>query len=242
MAKVKCHSNPSVSCNECRLSTLCLPISLHVDEVTKLDSIIKRGRPLQKGNYLYRANDKFRSVYAVRSGSFKTFTLSSAGEEQITGFYLPGEILGLDGINEDLYLNSAMALETSSICEIPFDHMEQISRDIPALQRRFFRLMSKEITSDQQLFSLLSRKSALARIASFLLSISSRNQQRQLSATVFQLSMSRSEMANYLGLTIETTSRVFSKLQKDSLIHVVSRKNIELLDVDRIREYALSTD
>jgi CRP/FNR family transcriptional regulator len=217
-----------------------LPISLHADEVNKLDAIVAQGRPLQRGHYLYRANDVFKSVFAVRSGSFKTFSLSPSGEEQVTGFYLPGEILGLDGISDDLHRNSAIALETSSICEIPFNKMESIAREIPALQRRFFKLMSKEITNDQQLFTLLSRKSAMAKIASFLLGVSSRHQQRHLSATSFQLSMSRSEIANYLGLTLETTSRVFTKLQKDGLIDVVARKNIDLKNMEILRETALS--
>ncbi len=239
MTKVKCLNNPTVSCSDCRLGALCLPITLHADEVDKLDSIIKRGRPLQKGHYLYRANDEFKSVYAVRSGSFKTFSLSSSGVEQVTGFYLPGEILGLDGIADDLHKNSAISLETSSICEIPFARMESISRDIPALQRRFFKLMSKEITDDQQLFTLLSRKSAPAKVSSFLLSVSNRNHLRQLSATSFELGMSRSEIANYLGLTIETTSRVFSQLKRDGIVGITARKGIEILDVHHLKKIAL---
>ncbi|PCK07844.1 MAG: Crp/Fnr family transcriptional regulator [Alteromonadaceae bacterium] len=234
---VTCHSNPNVSCADCRLNTLCLPISLHIEEIDILDSIVKRGRPLQRSNYLFRANDEFKSVYAVRSGSFKTYTLSASGEEQITGFYLPGEILGMDGLNNDFHSNSAVALETSAICEIPFTRMEEISLTIPALQRRFFQLMSKEIAGDQQLLSLISRNTADERIASFLLSISARNHQRQLSPTSFNLSMSRTELANYLGLTIETTSRVFSRLNKKGLIKV-DKKQIEIIDMDNLRKSA----
>lgn len=233
----KCHTNPQVSCGDCRLNSICLPISLQLDDIDKLDSIVKRGRPLQKGHYIYRSNDEFRSVYAVRSGAMKTFTLNEQGVEQITGFYLPGEILGLDGIGDDVYTNSAMALETSAVCEIPFGQMEDLSLTIPSLQRRFFKIMSREITDDQKLISLLSKCSAEERVASFLLSISTRHQNRQLSGKSFHLPMSRTDMANYLGLTIETTSREISKLNKKEIIKL-NRNEVDIVDFETLREIA----
>lgn len=233
----KCHHNPLVSCGDCRLNAICLPISLHIDDIDKLNDIIQRGRPLQKGEYLYRSGDAFQSVYAVRSGSIKALNITNDGQEQVTGFYLPGEVLGMDGIAQNRYSNSAIALETSAVCEIPFSQLEGLSLKLPTLQRHFFQLMSKEITSDQQLITLLSKNSADERIASLLLSISTRNHHRHLSATSFQLPMSRSDIGNYLGLTIETVSRVLGRLQKSELIRV-DKKDIQILDMDGLKRVA----
>lgn len=235
--KKKCHTNPLISCGDCRLSTICLPISLQVDDLDKLDNIIQRGRPLQKGEYLYRSGDAFQSVYAVRSGAMKAVSITNDGQEQVTGFYLPGEVLGMDGIGHNRYVNSAIALETSAVCEIPFSQLEDLSLQLPTLQRHFFQLMSKEITSDQQLITLLSKNSADERIASLLLSISTRNHHRHLSPTSFQLPMSRADMGNYLGLTIETVSRVLGRLQKSELIRV-DKKEIEILDIVSLKKVA----
>lgn len=234
---VKCHSNPQISCGDCRLSTICLPISLHIDDIDKLDEIIQRGRPLQKGDYLYRSNDEFHSVYAVRSGTLKAINITDDGQEQVTGFYLPGEIIGMDGIGNNHYTNSAIALETSAVCEIPFSRMEDLSLQIPSLQRHFFQLMSREITADQQLITLLSKNSAEERVASLLLSISSRNNRRQLSAVSFRLPMSRADIGNYLGLTVETVSRVLGRFQKQNFLSV-DKKEIEITDMDALRKLA----
>ncbi|MEC8428871.1 MAG: fumarate/nitrate reduction transcriptional regulator Fnr [Pseudomonadota bacterium] len=232
-----CHHNPQVSCGDCRLSGICLPISLHVEEVEKLDDIIQRGKPLQKGEYLYRAGEEFQSVYAVRSGCVKTVSITNDGQEQVTGFYLPGEILGMDGLANDNHTNSATALETSAVCEIPFSRLEELSLKVPSLQRHFFQLMSKEITADQDLIIQLSKNSAEERIAALLLSISTRNYHRQLSATSFRLPMSRSDMGNYLGLTIETVSRVLGRFQKNDLLKV-DKKEITILDMDALKQVA----
>lgn len=236
-----CIHHSAANCGDCRLSSICLPISLHLDDVAKLDDIVRRGRPLQKGAFVYRSHDAFNAVYAVRSGTIKTFTINEQGIEQVTGFYFPGEIFGMDGIGNNRYKGSAVALETSAVCEIPFDAMEDLSLKLPSLQRRFFQLMSKEITGEQQLASLLSTNTSEERIAAFLLSISSRNHRRQLSATTFHLSISRTELASYLGLTLETASRIFSRLQKDGVIKV-DKKEITILNMDKLRETAHSAE
>lgn len=229
-----CAHDKKVSCGNCRLNTICLPISLHIDDIDRLNHIIQRGKPLQKGDYLYRANDPFDSVYAIRSGAVKAMTLSDSGEEQVTGFYLPGEVVGMDGIADSRYTNSVVALETASVCEIPFNRMEELSLQIPNLQRHFFQLMSREITQDQQIITLLSKSSAEERVAALLLSISSRNSRRQLSANAFRLPMSRTDIGNYLGLTIETVSRIFTRLQKQDVI-VVDKKEILIKNMDQLR-------
>src|SRR5690606_14009925 len=177
----RCHSTPSVSCSQCRLASICMPISLHVDDMDKVDSIIQRGRPLQKGDYLFRAQDEFHAVYAVRAGTVKTLTTTTDGREQITGCYLPGEIFGLDGVATCIHTNSAIALEASAICEIPFERLDSLGAQIPDLHRHMFRLMGREIGVEHQLITLLSKSNAEERVATLLLSISERNGRRNLS-------------------------------------------------------------
>ena len=232
-----CPHAKSVNCGDCRMNALCLPIALESSEIDRLNQIVERGRPLHKGDHIYHAGDTFRSIYAVRSGAIKGFTVNNDGVEQVTGFYLPGEIFGMDGIGHPNHLNSAVALETSAICEIPFSRMEELSSKIPSLQRHFFTLMSREITNDQQLITLLSRNSAEERVATLLTSISARNARRQLSGTRFRLPMSRADIGNYLGLTVETVSRVFSRFQKQQLL-AVDKKEIEVLNPDQLKAMA----
>jgi CRP/FNR family transcriptional regulator, anaerobic regulatory protein len=207
--------------------------------MSALDSIVERGKPLQKGQYAFRENQSFNSIFAVRSGALKVFSSTSDGREQITGFYFPGEILGLDGINNNRYESSAKALETSAICEIPFDRLGDLSAQVPSLQMQFFKLMSREISSDQQLITLLSKHTADERLATFLLSISARNARRGLSAMRFRLPMSRLDIGNYLGLTVETVSRSIGRLQKQQII-AVSTKDIHIFDLTALETVAHS--
>lgn len=230
----RCHTNPEVNCADCRLAAICLPISLQIEDISRLDDIIQRGRPVHRGDHIYRAGEKFKSVYALRSGAIKTVKITEDGQEQVTGFYLPGEIVGMDGLASNNHSNSAIALETSAICEIPFTRLEELSTKLPSLQRRFFQLMSKEITQDQHLITLLSKNSAEERIAALLLSISGRNHHRGLSASDFFLPMSRSDIGNFLGLTIETVSRVFSRLHKQGVIQL-DKKHVIIADIDTLK-------
>jgi CRP/FNR family transcriptional regulator len=165
----------------------------------------------------------FTSVYAVRAGCLKTYRVTEEGEEQIMGFHLPGEVFGFGGIGSGAYRNSAVALDSSAVCEIPYDRLEDLGHQLPALQRHFVTLMSREITEDQDLLVLLSKKTAEQRLASFLLALSSRLRRRGLSGTEFRLPMSRSEIGNYLGLVIETVSRVLGRFQRDGILQVDGR-------------------
>ncbi len=237
----RCPHDYHISCNNCRLNTICLPIALDLHEVEQLDRIIQRSRPLQKGEHLYRQDQEFCSVFAVRSGSVKAYSITDNGQEQVTGFYFPGEILGMDGIAKNKYASSARALETSSICEIPFDKLGELSHRIRSLQRHFFQLMSMEIAEDQQLLTLLSKNTADQRVAALLLSISARNKRRKLSALTFRLPMSRTDIGNYLGLTVETVSRVLSRLQKNGVL-AVDNKEISILDAAALHATADGTD
>jgi CRP/FNR family transcriptional regulator len=232
-----CPHDYQPNCNNCRLGSICLPFSLETKEVDELDRIIQRSKPLQKGQHLYRESDPFQSVFAVRSGTLKAYRTTDDGREQVTGFYFPGEILGMDGISSNTHASSAKALETAAVCEIPFSSLEKLSSGMPQLQRHFFQLMSREITEDQQLITLLSKSSADERVAAMLLSVSSRNSRRKLSATQFRLSMSRVDIGNYLGLTVETVSRVFSRMQKLAILRV-ENKEIEVLDLEALRRMA----
>ena len=232
-----CTHDKRVSCGNCRLNAICLPISLHIDEIDHLNNIVQRGKPLQKDEYLYRANDAFNSVYAIRSGAMKSINISETGEEQITGFNLPGEIVCMDGLANKVYTNTVIALETASEREIPFNRLEDLSLKIPSLQHYFFQLMSREITQEQQVIRLLGKSDAEARIASLLLSISARHGRRNLATHQFILPMSRTDIANFLGLTIETVSRIFTRLQKNNII-IVDKKEITILDMNRLRTTA----
>ncbi len=218
-----------VSCNDCSLSAVCLPLAVDVGELDQLDNIILRGRMLKRGEHLYRAADPFESVYAVRSGAMKTFVLSEDGDEQVTGFYLPGEIIGMDGISTARHVSSAKALESTSVCEIPFHRLEELSSRIPSLQHHFFSLMSREIQADRELHMLLGKKSAEDRVAALLLSISARHQRRGLRADIFNLPMSRYDISNYLGLAVETVSRIFTRFQQSGLIAQQGRE-VSILD------------
>lgn len=235
--EANCPHNGAVSCGDCRMNALCLPIALESDEIDRLNEIVERGRPLHRGDYIYHAGDQFKSIYAVRSGAIKGFTVNNDGVEQVTGFYLPGEIFGMDGIGHPNHINSAISLETSAICEIPFARMEELSIQIPSLQRHFFTLMSREITNDQQLITMLSKNSAEERVATLLTSISVRNARRHLSGIRFRLPMSRADIGNYLGLTVETVSRVFSRFQKQQVL-AVDKKEIEILDLEQLKSMA----
>jgi len=222
------------ACQSCNLHDLCLPLGLDIGDIDKLDNIIKRSRPLQKGEHLFNSGDDFTSIFAVRSGSIKTFSESEEGDEQITGLYLPGELLGLDAIHENAHPCSAIALETTSLCEIPFSTLEALSTEIPELHHQLFRIMSKEISNDQSLLMLMAQKSAEEKLAAFLVNLSSRLKQRNFSETEFNLSMSRKDIGNYLGLTIETISRTFSRFQSEGLLST-QRKYVNIHKLDALK-------
>jgi len=222
-----------VSCGDCSLAELCLPRGMKREDLEELEKIIKRVRPLQRGEYLYHSGDKFQQIYAVRSGAIKAYKTTEDGNEQILGFYLPGELLGLDAIDKSEHVCSTVALETSSFCAIPFSRLEELCHKLTGLQHQMYRLMSRELTNENESMLLLGRKSAEEKIATFLINLSSRLHSLGYSATEFRLPMSRQEIGNYLGLTVETVSRIFSRLQKELLISI-DRKLIKINDLDAL--------
>lgn len=226
-------------CDSCSLHPLCLPMGLSNNDLDKLEKLIRRGRPIQKGEHLFRQGEPFNAVYAVRTGTLKTYTLTNEGEEQITGFHLASELIGLSNFESPIYSSSAKALETTNVCEIPFDRLDELSGDIPELRRQLLRTMGKEIRNDQQMMLLLSKKSAEERIASFLLNLAARFKRRGFSDKTFRLSMSRADMANYLGLAVETVSRVFTRFQKQELIDITGNaKEIAIVNQQSLWDLA----
>ena len=234
---IKLHSFRETTCQSCSLRTLCLPLSLDFQDIDLLNAIVSHGRPLKKGEYLFRQGDKFTSLYALRSGCVKTFSVTSEGEEQITGFYLPSELIGLSGIDTQIYPVSAAAIETTTICEVPYKDFERLTAEIPDLNRQLIHSLSKEIREDLQTMLLLSQKNAEERVANFLLDLSSRIQRRGYAADFIYLAMSRNEIANYLGLAVETISRVFSRLNKLGSIAVNGRA-VEIADYKLLEKSA----
>ncbi|MBU2884703.1 fumarate/nitrate reduction transcriptional regulator Fnr [Gilvimarinus agarilyticus] len=228
------HSAAYTHCSDCRLNSICLPLSLEFSDIDKLDSIVERGKPLQKGDAIYRQGDSFKALFAIRSGAIKTFSTNTDGEQHITGLYLPGEVVGLDGPADNQHVNSAIALQTTSVCAIPYQRLEALSRQVPGLQRNLLQLLSREINADQKQRNLLGRTSAEVRVASLLLSISARLARHNLSAVAFTLPMSRSDMANFLGLTLETVSRVFGRLQKLKILST-NRKDLVINDLEQLQ-------
>jgi CRP/FNR family transcriptional regulator len=223
------HKKYVVSCRACTLNALCVPHSLTENEIDIVDAAVKRSKPIQRNRAVFEAGDKFISLFAVRSGAIKTFSVEQNGDEHVIGFYLPGEMFGMDAINSGQHISSAKALETTAVCEIPFNRLEELSSQISNLQHHMYRLLSKEISEDQRLHWLLSKKTAEERIGNFLLDLSNRYQQRHLSPTAFRLPMARTDIGNYLGLAVETVSRIFTRLQKSQILRVEG-KEVEILD------------
>ena len=227
-------ANIKAACSSCTLQELCLPVGLSPADIDKLDRIISSRHTTRRGSSLYRMGDPFRNLYAVRTGAFKTIDLSEDGSEKITGFYLSGEILGLDAISTDRQNFSAVALEDSEVCVLPFEHLEELLREIPTLQHHFHKIMSRDIMRDQGLMLLLAGMKADARLSSFLIGLSQRFANLGYSAMRFRLRMTREEIGSYLGLTLETVSRLFSRFSAQGLIRI-DRREIEILDFTALR-------
>ncbi|GHF90864.1 fumarate/nitrate reduction transcriptional regulator Fnr [Thalassotalea marina] len=237
MYKSQCNTQQHIHCQNCSISELCLPFSLNEQELETLDQIIDRKRPIHKGEQIFQDGESMKALYAIRSGTFKTFTVNENGEEQITGFHLPGDLLGFDAIASSEHPSFAKALETSMVCEIPYNTLDSLSNEMPKLKKQILRMMSSEIKTDQEMLTLLNRKNAEQRLATFLATLSKRYQERGLSSTEFRLSMTRGDIGNYIGLTVETISRLLNRFHKNDLIKVEG-KLITILDLEKLRECA----
>jgi CRP/FNR family transcriptional regulator len=216
------------SCRQCSLSELCLPRGLTDEELTDLEKVVDQQSPIDKHQYLYRNGDKFKSFYAVKSGAMKSVFTSVDGEEQIVGFHLPGELLGLDGLNTKRHTCDCIVLERSSVCELPSIRMEELCRRYSSLHRAMHSIIGKTISEDQSMLLLLARRSAEERLASFLVSLSQRSLLRGVSGSEFDMPMSMRDIANYLGLAPETLSRLVKKFDKTGVARIDKRRAIIL--------------
>jgi CRP/FNR family transcriptional regulator len=221
--------NTAVSCSKCCLRCVCLPRGLDAEAMDDMDQLTRLKRKIGRGSTLYRTGDGFDALYAVRSGAFKSVGISRNGLEKVTGLHLPGEVMGLEAINTRKHRYDAIALEDSEVCVIQFSQLTHLALRLPELQAQLLRIVSGDISRDQGLMLLLGSLDAEQRVVAFLLSLSKRYQNLGYSSTRFSLRMTREEIGSYLGLTLETVSRVMSRLHREGAIKAQQRE-IELRD------------
>ena len=224
-----------VACSSCNLRELCLPLGLSKAEVERLDTLVANRTSVPRGETLYRSGDPFRSLFAVRTGFFKTRVAAEDGRDQVTGFQMAGELLGFDGIGSEFHTCDSVALEDSQVCVIPFHQLESLSREFSELQRQLHKVMSREIVREHGVMLLLGSMRAEERVAAFLLNLTQRLQARGFSSTALVLRMTREEIGSYLGLKLETVSRAFSKFQEDGVLDVKQRQ-VRVLNEAALRQ------
>ena len=224
-------ASANVACSNCNLRELCLPVGLSASDLERLDGLVAMRHKVRRGDALFRSGDPFEAVYAVRAGFFKTCASTEDGRDQVTGFMMAGDLMGLDGIGHDRHRCDAVALEDSQVCVIPYAELENLSREFSDLQRQFHRIMSREIVRDQGVMLLLGGMRAEERLAAFLLNLTQRLQARGFSPSALVLRMTREDIGTYLGMKVETVSRCFSRFQADGVLEVQARQI-------RIRDHA----
>ena len=240
MKALDSQATPRTGCGNCSMHALCLPMGLERAEVEKLDKVIGKRRRIKRDEPLYKRGEPFRNLYAIRFGHVKTYHVNAAGDAQITGFHMAGDLLGMDAISGAHHCD-AVALEDSEVCEIPFARLEELFGEIPALLRHFHRTMSQEIMREQNVMLLLGNMRAEQRFAVFLVNLASRYAMRGYASTSMQLRMSREEIGNYLGLTIESISRLLSRFKSQGLVQV-DKRDITLLDLAKLKSLAAGPD
>jgi CRP/FNR family transcriptional regulator, anaerobic regulatory protein len=223
-----------LACSNCNLRELCLPIGLSSDELAKVEQLVATQRKIHRGDALFRAGDRFESLYALRVGFLKSTVMSSDGREQVTGFHMAGELIGLDGIGAQIHHCDAVALEDSDVCVIPYERLDEVSAAVPVLQSHFHKVMSREIVREHGVMLLLGSMLAEERLATFLLNLSQRFEARGYSRSEFVLRMTRAEIGSFLGLKLETVSRTLSRLAQDGLIEV-NQKHLRIVDQGGLR-------
>jgi CRP/FNR family transcriptional regulator len=223
-----------VACSNCNLRELCMPMGLNAEELIRVDELVTTRRMIKRGSPLFHNGEKFTSLYAIRTGFFKTCVTTEDGRDQVTGFQMAGEIIGLDGIVNDQHTCDAIALEDAEVCVMPFDRIEEISREVNALQHHVHRIMSREIVREHGVMLLLGSMRAEERLAAFLLNLVQRLQARGFSQSELILRMTREEIGSYLGMKLETVSRTFSKFADDGVIEVKQR-HVQIRDAEALK-------
>ena len=222
-----------IACSACSLRELCLPAGLSEDEMARIDDLIAARRKVKRKTPLFRTGEPFHALYAIRTGVFKTCVTAADGRDQVTGFQMAGEIVGLDGIVSDHHTCDAVALEDAEVCVLPFDRIAELSREVGVLQHHLHRIMSREIVREHGVMLLLGTMRAEERVAAFLLNLLQRLQARGFSGSELVLRMSRQEIGNYLGLTLETVSRTFTRLAEDGLLEV-NYRCVRIVDLAKL--------
>jgi CRP/FNR family transcriptional regulator len=223
-----------VACSNCHLRELCMPVGLNEAEARRIDELVAHRRSIKRGSTLFRNGEAFTSLFAVRTGFFKTSLTTEDGRDQVTGFQMAGEIIGLDGIVNEHHTCDAIALEDAEVCVMPFDRIEEISREVGALQKHVHRIMSREIVREHGVMLLLGTMRAEERLAAFLLNLVQRLQARGFSRTELILRMTREEIGSYLGMKLETVSRTFSRFADEGIIKVKQR-HIHIQDAEALK-------
>lgn len=225
------------SCGQCSLQQLCLPAGISGEELERLDELVKKRRPLERGDRLFRTGSALSALFVARTGSFKTVAMNEDGDEQIIGFHLPGELIGLDALGSGSHRCEAEALEGAEVCEIPMNELERVAQQVPGLQHQLLRIIGKSMELDQDHLGMLGRRHAAERVLLFIHGLSERLRSLGRPHDQFSLPMSREEIASYLGLVIETVSRSFTKLQEDGVISIRGRQ-LKILDSKRLSDAA----
>ena len=223
-----------VACSNCNLRELCMPLGLNESEMERVDEVVATRRKIARGENLFRNGDKFNALFAIRTGFFKTRISAEDGRDQVTGFQMAGEIIGLDGIVSDHHTCDAVALEDAEVCVMPFDRIEELSREITSLQRHVHKIMSREIVRENGVMLLLGSMRAEERLAAFLLNLVQRLHARGFSQSELVLRMTREEIGSYLGLKLETVSRTFSKFVEEGIVEVKQR-HVRILNADGLK-------
>jgi CRP/FNR family transcriptional regulator len=224
------HAKFEVTCSSCNLREMCLPGMLCGEDLARVENLVYARRRVKRGDTLFTAGAEFSAIYAIRSGFFKMSQVDAEGREQVTGFSMGGELMGLEGLGAGTYQGSAVALEDSEVCILPYALVEEMAREIPALQRQLHAVLSREIVRDHGVMMLLGSMRAEERLATFLLNLSKRFVRRGYSASDFNLRMTREELGSYLGLKLETVSRLFSRFQEEGMIEV-QQKHVRIVDI-----------
>lgn len=222
-----------VACSNCNLRELCMPVGLSGSDLDKLDDLVAVRRKIKRGTALFANGDRFSALYAIRTGFFKTTVAIEDGRDQVTGFQMAGEVIGLDGIVSDRHSCDAIALEDAEVCVMPYERIEDLSREVPALQSHVHKIMSREIVREHGVMLLLGSMRAEERLAAFLLNLVQRLHARGFSQSELVLRMTREEIGSYLGLKLETVSRTFSKFAEDGIIEVKQR-HVRILETQAL--------
>ncbi|MBO1924481.1 fumarate/nitrate reduction transcriptional regulator Fnr [Thiomicrorhabdus sp. 6S3-12] len=235
MKEVKSAFN--VSCKNCGLQKVCFPTGLRREDVDRLDDIVDRRSPLKKGQHLFEASDKFSALFAIRAGVIKLYSFTDGGEEIVHGFYLPGDVLGIDALGSKQHQYSAVALDTTSVCTLPFEKFTELTESIPNLNQQMLNAISKEVLDGRMHSELLIRRNADQRVAQFVWNMSERYRNRGYASDEFRLSILHRDVAVYLGLTPETVSRILAKFHAENIV-TWKKKEVMIHDMQRLMHIA----